>query len=301
VNQAKTPYVGRFAPSPTGPLHLGSLVAAVGSFLRARSQGGRWLVRIEDIDPPREQRGAADVILRALEWHGLEWDDEVLYQSRRMDRYAAALDALAGTKLVYPCTCTRKEIRAHHLEVSGSVRKVYPGLCRSGPVRPDRRSAYRLRVPAEVVEFTDLEIGVFRQDLPNECGDFVVKRRDGLFAYQLAVVVDDAAQGITEVVRGQDLLDSTPGQIVLQRFLAVPTPRYLHLPLVMSPGGGKLSKQTGARGLRRETARESLAAALEFLGLAPPADIRNAAVTDALHWAIGRWPRRKAAAGPNQQ
>lgn len=301
MSQAKTPYVGRFAPSPTGPLHLGSLVAAVGSFLRARSQGGRWLVRMEDIDPPREQQGAADAILRALEWHGLEWDDEVLYQSRRLDRYATALEELAGRKLVYPCTCTRKEIRAHHLKMTGSDRKVYPGLCRTGPRRPGRRPAYRLRVPDEVVKFTDLETGIFRQNLASECGDFVVKRRDGLFAYQLAVVVDDAAQGITEVVRGRDLLDSTPGQILLQRSLALPSPRYLHLPLVMAPSGDKLSKQTGAPGLRPESARESLSFALEFLGLVPPAEIRNAAVTETLHWAIGQWPRRKIAAWSAQQ
>jgi len=280
---------------------LGSLVAAVGSFLRARSEGGRWLVRIEDIDPPREQKGASDEILRALEWHGLAWDGEVEYQSRRTDRYTAALQELIGRELVYPCTCSRNEIRTHNLETTGCDGKVYPGLCRSGPRRPDRRFAYRLRVPDETLEFTDLEIGVFQQDLRTECGDFVLKRRDGLFAYQLAVVVDDAAQGITEVVRGRDLLDSTPGQIVLQRSLALPTPRYLHLPLVLSATGAKLSKQTGARGLRRESARESLASALDFLGLDCPAEIRNAATADMLRWAIARWPHREPAAGNAQR
>ena len=283
-------YVGRFAPSPTGPLHLGSLVAAVGSYLRARSRGGKWLLRIEDIDPPREQPGASAAILRALEWHGLEWDGEVIWQSRRLDLYQAALDDLVQRGHAYPCTCTRKEVRAHNLESRGSASTVYPGLCRTGPRRPTRRKAYRLRVPDDVLEFNDHMVGSCHYDLPRDSGDFVLKRRDGLMAYQLAVVVDDAAQGVTEVVRGRDLLDSTAGQIVLQRALGLPTPEYLHLPLVMASNGEKLSKQTGARGLQREDAATALTFALRFLGMEPPPDLANAAPRDLLDWGVSRWP-----------
>jgi len=286
-------YIGRFAPSPTGPLHLGSLVAALGSFLQARTRDGLWYVRIEDIDPPREQKGAVDAILSALEWHGLAWDGEVVFQSARLDQYRDALETLIDRDLAYPCTCTRGEIKAHNLETTGSATTIYPGLCRGGPRRAGRRRAWRLRVPDQAIEFTDLEAGVVRQDLRGHAGDFVLRRRDGLYAYQLAVVVDDAAQGITEVVRGLDLLDSTPGQIVLQHFLEFPTPDYLHLPLVMAPGGVKLSKQTGARGLREDEAAGSLVAALEFLGIDPPPDMRNAAVDDLIAWGISRWPVRR--------
>lgn len=300
MTPAEKTYVGRFAPSPTGPLHFGSLVAAVGSYLRARAEGGLWYVRMEDIDPPREQPGAADEILRALEWHGLEWDGEVVYQSLRLDRYSAAIEDLVARGLAYACTCTRSEIKAHNLRTTGSARTIYPGLCRTGPRRPGRRAALRLMVPDEIIEFTDLEVGPIRQDLRRHSGDFVLRRRDSLYAYQLAVVVDDAAQGITEVVRGQDLLDSTPGQIVLQQALGLPTPRYLHLPLVLSASGDKLSKQTGAPGLRREDAGRSVGAALDFLGLDPPTDIRRAAIAELLAWGIRQWPRRPGRAADQQ-
>ncbi len=292
MTPASIPYTGRFAPSPTGPLHLGSLVAALGSYLRARSQAGRWLVRVEDIDPPREQPGATGEILRALEWHGLQWDGEIVYQSHRLDRYAVALDTLCEQDLAYPCTCTRSDIKARNLALTGSATTIYPGLCRDGPLRPGRRSAYRLRVPDGIVEFEDLELGMFSQDLRQASGDFALRRRDGLFAYQLVVVVDDAAQGITEVVRGRDLLDSTPGQIVLQQALDLPTPGYLHLPLVTTAGGKKLSKQTGAAPLKQKDASHSLGRALGFLGLNPPQGLQNAAPAELIDWGVSRWPHR---------
>jgi glutamyl-Q tRNA(Asp) synthetase len=296
VTLTERPYVGRFAPSPTGPLHLGSLVAAVGSFLRARSQGGLWHLRMEDIDPPREPAGAANDILHALEWHGLEWDGPVVYQSLRLDHYRAALEDLLDRQLAYPCTCTRSEIKAHNLRTTGSATTVYPGLCRVRPRQPGRRYAYRLQVADTDLEFTDLEVGVVRQNLRHDIGDFVLRRRDGLFAYQLAVVVDDAAQGITEVVRGRDLLDSTPGQILLQQSLSLHTPRYLHLPLVMSPSGEKLSKQTGAKGLTRNDASRSLHTALDVLGLSPPRDMLDASVAELIAWGLRQWPGRPAGA-----
>jgi glutamyl-Q tRNA(Asp) synthetase len=286
-------YRGRFAPSPTGPLHFGSMVAALGSYLQARSAGGEWYVRIEDIDPPREVPGASDDILRTLEAYGLTWDSEVIYQSQRIDHYASALGNLAREGLAYSCSCTRREIREHNARHGARGTTVYPGLCRSGPLRPGRDTAYRLRVTGNHIEFTDQEVGVFRMHLRDDCGDFVLKRRDGLFAYQLAVVVDDADQRITEVVRGQDLLDSTPGQIYLQRVLGLPTPGYMHLPLVTNDAGQKLSKQTGARPLTTAEAPRTLHAALCFLGLSPPADLRNAAVEEIVSWGIGHWSSRR--------
>ena len=290
-------YRGRFAPSPTGPLHFGSLVAALGSYLQARSAGGEWYVRIEDIDPPREVPGASDDILRTLESYGLNWDSEVVYQSQRTDHYSSALRNLEREGLAYPCSCTRREIREHNARHRGRATTVYPGLCRSGPLRPDRDTAYRLRITGNRIEFADQEVGVFAMHLREDCGDFVLKRRDGLFAYQLAVVVDDADQQITEVVRGQDLLDSTPGQIYLQHVLGLPTPAYMHLPLVRNDAGQKLSKQTGARPLTTAEAPSTLHAALCFLGLSPSADLRNAAVEEIVDWGVRHWSCRTPSAG----
>lgn len=286
-------YRGRFAPSPTGPLHFGSLVAALGSYLQARSAGGEWYVRIEDIDPPREVPGASDDILRTLEAYGLKWDSEVVYQSRRIGHYDSALRTLVHEGLAYPCSCTRQEIRKHNARQRGRATTVYPGLCRSGPLRPDRDRAYRCRVTGTRIEFADREAGTFAMHLGDECGDFVLKRRDGLFAYQLAVVVDDAGQQITEVVRGQDLLDSTPGQIYLQQVLGLPTPDYMHLPLVTNEAGQKLSKQTGARPLTVADAPPTLHAALCFLGLSPPPELRNAAVEEIVDWGVFHWSSRR--------
>jgi glutamyl-Q tRNA(Asp) synthetase len=302
VSTPQVTYRGRFAPSPTGPLHFGSLVAALGSYLRARSSGGHWYVRIEDIDPPREVPGAASDILNTLAAFGLEWDGEVTYQSRRTDRYAAALETLIAQGAAYPCSCTRNEIRAYNRARIGSASTVYPGLCRDRPLRSDRRPAFRLRVPDSRLEVQDLEVGVYAMNLAQQCGDFALKRRDGLFAYQLAVVVDDAAQGITEVVRGQDLLDSTPGQIFLQRTLGFPNPAYMHLPVVTNSEGQKLSKQTGAQALSLDSAAHTLCEALAFLGLTPPNEMRHAAAKDVVAWGITHWASRRspATAHPGQ-
>jgi glutamyl-Q tRNA(Asp) synthetase len=291
---------GRFAPSPTGWLHFGSLVAAVGSFLDARASGGRWLLRIEDIDQQRTVPGAADAILRALAGLAFEWDGEVLYQSRRLDVYRAALNQLRDSGDVYPCACSRREIaaRAPALGVDGGL--VYPGTCRSG--LPPGRSArsWRMLAPAQEISFDDRVQGMQRQDLAAVVGDFVLLRADGQFAYQLAVVVDDAAQGITSVVRGADLLDSTPRQIWLAQRLRLPVPAYAHLPLVSNTAGEKLSKQTRARAIDAATGSPLLAAALEFLGHAVPTDVRHSQPPEFWRWAIANWsitrvPARRSA------
>jgi glutamyl-Q tRNA(Asp) synthetase len=261
-------YRGRFAPSPTGPLHAGSLVAALASWLDARARGGRWLVRIEDVDGPRCPPGTDKVILGQLAALGLLPDEPPVWQSRRGDLYQAALDRLIASGHVYGCACTRAEIaaaagpRAKHGEL------VYPGTCRHGTNgRPVR--AWRFRVDGHV-DWQDRRLGAQSQDLNAEVGDFVLKRADGLWAYQLAVVVDDAEQSITDVVRGEDLADNTPRQIALQRALRVATPRYLHTPLVLAADGHKLSKQNGAAAIDLNDPPMRLREAAMQLGLAPP-------------------------------
>jgi len=295
-------YRGRFAPSPTGPLHFGSLVAAVGSWAEARASAGEWLVRMEDLDPPREVPGAAAAILGTLESLGLEWDGPVVYQSTRADAYRAALDGLRRKGVLFPCACTRKEIADSAIAaLDGSL--VYPGTCRRGlpPGRPAR--ATRVRVEVDLVDFDDGLQGRVRQDLAREVGDFVLVRADGWFAYQLAVVVDDAAQGVTDVVRGADLLDSTPRQLFLQRLLGLPTPRYLHLPIAIDGRGEKLSKQTLAAPIDDARPATALAAALRFLGQSPPAGLERASGRTVLEWAAAHWdrgriPARRAIAVP---
>jgi glutamyl-Q tRNA(Asp) synthetase len=281
------PYRGRFAPSPTGPLHFGSLVAAVGSYLDARSLGGAWLVRMEDVDVPRCVSGAADAILRTLEVFGLDWDGEVVYQSRRTVLYEEAFQRLRDVGAAYPCGCTRKEIADSVL--NGVDGPIYPGMCRDGlPVGREGR-AWRVRTSgAGWLEFEDGLQGRITQNVEFEIGDFVVKRADGLFAYQLAVVVDDAAQGVTHVVRGADLLASTPRQIWLQRLLGLPTPIYMHLPVAVNAQGEKLSKQTLAAAIDRLDAAEAWWLALSFLCQAPPPSLRGdaRALRD---WAIANW------------
>lgn len=294
-------YRGRFAPSPTGPLHQGSLVAAVGSYLQAKAQGGRWFVRIEDLDPPREVPGAADDILRTLEAFGFEWDGEVMYQSRRHAVYEEALEKLRHSGALYACGCTRREIADS--SVHGIEGPVYPGACRAG-IAPGRvPRAWRVRTDNRAIEFEDRAQGPVRSTLETDIGDFVVKRADGLFAYQLAVVVDDAEQNIAEIVRGADLLDSTPRQIYLQRLLGLPTPECLHLPVVLTANGEKLSKQTRAPALDRRAPVTALWAALEFLGQAPEPALRDATPADFWREAIARWspaqlPRQRGKAGP---
>lgn len=237
--------IGRFAPSPTGPLHRGSLVAAVGSWLFARRAGGQWLVRMEDLDTPRVVPGAAEEILAALRRYGLEWDGEVGYQSQRTALYEAALAQLREKGLVYDCGCSRAELQRAASAPLGRE-PVYPGTCRNG-LPPGRMArAVRFRAPEEVIAFDDLLRGRIEENVAEMTGDFVVRRADGVFAYQLAVVVDDAAQGVTQVVRGGDLLSSTPRQIALQRALGYATPEYAHLPLVLNADGTKLGKRDGA-------------------------------------------------------
>lgn len=239
-------YIGRFAPSPTGRLHIGSLFSATASYLHAKSRGGLWLVRMEDLDPPREVKGAADDILRTLEAFGLEWDREVVYQSRRHHLYRQALDFLREKGLVYPCNCSRKTMRQQARR--GIDGFVYSGRCREYPVQTTH-CAWRLRTENNPIVFDDEIVGIYRQNLAQDIGDFVLLRADGFWAYQLAVVVDDAEQGISHVVRGQDLLVSTPRQIYLQGCLNYPAVHYAHLPLLTNAKGQKWSKQTFAPAL----------------------------------------------------
>ena len=278
---------GRFAPSPTGPLHFGSLIAALGSFLEARRQGGEWLVRMEDVDIPRTAPGAADAILRTLECCGLLWDGPVIYQSQRTEHYQAALDQLQCAGLAYPCSCTRRDLTGGPRGRDGAP--VYPGHCRNGPRQPSRPCAIRLRLPDIPLIFQDAVQGDYRQQLAREVGDVVIRRADGGFAYQLAVVVDDADQGVSEIVRGSDLLDSTPRQIYLQRALALPTPRYVHLPVAVDERGDKLSKQTHAPPLQDRNPGPQLWEALRFLGQQPPTTLIHAPPAEILAWALAHW------------
>ena len=260
---------GRFAPSPTGPLHLGSLVAAAGSWLYARAAGGRWLVRIEDIDTPRVVPGSAEEILDALRRYGFEWDGEIVWQSRRTKSYEEALAELRAANLVYDCACSRADLQRAASAPLGAE-PVYPGTCRNGIAPGKIARAIRFRVPDEVIGFDDLVCGHQAENVAERTGDFVVRRADGLFAYQLAVVVDDAEQGVTQVVRGADLLHSTPRQIALQRALRYPQPEYAHLPLVLNAEGAKLGKRDGALplpSLDEQRVRETLQLALRHLGL----------------------------------
>jgi glutamyl-Q tRNA(Asp) synthetase len=285
---SKTAYIGRFAPSPTGPLHFGSLVAAVGSYVQARSQQGRWLVRIDDLDPPREQPGASSRILRTFEVYGLHWDGEIMYQSRRTRAYGDALDQLHGLGAAYYCGCTRKRIQANSR--LGEFGHIYPGSCRE---RGLTKGSLRVRTHNRPIGFDDSLQGHFCQRLESEIGDFVVRRADRLFAYHLAVAVDDASQAVTEVVRGADLLDSTPRQIYLQQLLGLPTPCYLHLPIALDACGDKLSKQTGAEALSLFDPRPHVVAALRFLGHEPPALIQGEDLASIWSWAVQNWsPRR---------
>ncbi|MEZ5568787.1 MAG: tRNA glutamyl-Q(34) synthetase GluQRS [Halioglobus sp.] len=279
-------YRGRFAPSPTGPLHLGSLIAALASFLDARHYAGAWLVRMEDLDPPREEAGAAERILTSLQRHGLCWDEPVLYQSTRYAAYAQALKTLQQAGLLFTCRCTRAQIGAE-----GTC----CGACRHTPGAPvagragDRPGALRLAVPPDArVAFTDALQGTQHSALGQQLADFVVKRKDGLYAYQLAVVVDDFHQGISHVVRGADLLDSTPRQIALQQALGYPTPAYCHIPLITTRSGQKFSKQNNAPALDDSRAAHNLRLALDFLGQTPP-PTELTAVDDILRFATAGW------------
>ncbi len=284
---SKPTYRGRFAPSPTGLLHFGSLIAAVGSYLEARKHHGEWLLRMEDLDPPREMPGAASAILQTLEAFGFEWDGPVLYQSTRHAAYDAALESLKQHRWLYPCGCSRKEIADAGL--TGTEGVIYPGTCRNGLAAGKTARAWRIRVEDTAISFDDAVQGHISQNLARDIGDFILKRADGLYAYQLAVVVDDAMQGITHVVRGADLLDSTPRQIHLQRLLDLPTPHYAHLPVAVNEAGEKLSKQTLATPLDLEQPAPALWQALEFLGQHPPAALRSSDTPALWAWAHRHW------------
>lgn len=285
--EAPVPYRGRFAPSPTGPLHFGSLVAAVGSYLDARHHGGEWLLRIEDLDPPREVPGASDTILRSLEGFGMQWDGPVVYQSQRDDIYATALEELAHKGYLFGCACTRREIADSAIRSEAGL--VYPGTCRGG-LPPGRRArALRVRTEQRSIELVDRLQGNLQQQLDREVGDFIIRRADGLVAYQLAVVVDDADQQITHVVRGADLLDSTPRQLYLQQLLELPTPSYLHLPVAVDADAEKLSKQTFARDVIACMNNAALLDALTFLNQVLPESPDDASQDELWQWAIAHW------------
>lgn len=274
-------YVGRFAPSPTGPLHFGSLVAALASYLDAKANGGRWLVRIEDLDPPREVTGSSTLILRQLQALGMDWDDDVLYQSTRLSVYERILQQLENREYCFYCDCSRQR-------VSG-LEGVYDGRCRSRGLNSSPGLAIRLKISPKTVRFTDRIQGDYAQNLEHEVGDFILRRRDGLFAYQLAVVADDAAQKITHVVRGYDLLSSTPRQIYLQQRLGLPTPSYAHIPIIVNDLGQKLSKQHFAEPIDLKNVPSLLVSALQFLGMTPPPTLIGAAPAALMTWGAEHW------------
>lgn len=289
-------YRGRFAPSPTGPLHFGSLVAAVGSYLQARQQDGQWWLRIEDIDPPREAPGASDSIIATLNSLGFEWD-ELVYQSKRMNYYREALDYLQAQELIYPCTCSRRQLRDEQPDPSSTL--IYPGHCRERRFPCRERHALRILTRGAVIDFTDRLQGYQHCDLEHDAGDFILLRADGYVSYQLAVAMDDSDQGMSEVIRGCDLLDSTPRQIHVQRQLGLATPDYGHLPVVLGKDGQKLSKQTGAKPIGSEHPVTTLSQAMEFLGHPVPVDIQQASLQVFWDWAISSWSLSRVPSEPH--
>lgn len=286
-------YRGRFAPSPTGALHLGSLVTAVASYLEARSRKGEWLIRIEDLDATRVIPDSSRHILHTLASLGMNWDGEIIYQSQRLAAYQAALAKLKKKGLIYSCTCSRKDIAASALV--GIEGPIYPGSCRAGRLiaHAERPHAWRIRTDDRLIGFEDGLQGKVGQCVEREIGDFVVQRVDGIYSYQLAVVVDDAWQGITHVVRGADLLHSTPRQIYLQKLLGYATPCYLHLPLVVNEHGEKLSKQTRAAPLNLANPLPQLVAALRFLGQQPLSELIDGDIPSFWEWALANWQAEK--------
>jgi len=278
----KRRYRGRFAPSPTGPLHFGSLVAAAASYCQARAQQGQWWLRIEDIDRSREIPGSGDEIIRTLEVFGFKWD-AISYQKERLEYYLSAFEQLSRQQRVYPCTCSRKDI------AKLSPQRIYSGTCRSGHriTRPIR--SWRIQTETAPVTFTDRIQGDIKVNLSRECGDFILKRADGIFSYQLAVAVDDATQGMTEVMRGYDLLDSTSRQIYLQQQLDYPSPIYAHHPIAVGVDGDKLSKQSFAPAIKPDDAQKQIYRALQFLGQTPPEELQYETIENIWIWAIKHW------------
>lgn len=274
----KQPYIGRFAPSPTGPLHFGSLYTALASFLQARSQQGLWLLRIDDLDTPRNRKGSADSILKTLDSFGLHWDDSVVYQSQYLDVYHEILDNLVKDKLIYPCTCSRKTLTA-----------IYSGVCRDKRTLPKSPYSQRIKTDNCFIAFKDELQGLISHNLSEQHGDFILKRKDQIIAYQFAVVIDDDRQCINHVVRGYDLLDSTPRQIYLQQVLGLVTPDYMHVPVIMDEQGNKLSKQTLATAVDVKKPDAVIFELLTLLKQNPPSELQHAPSTELLRWAIEHW------------
>ena len=275
-------YKGRFAPSPTGPVHFGTLIAAIGSYLQAKKNQGKWLLRMEDVDITRKVDGADTDILHTLESFGFEWDGAIIYQSRQTEYYEQALEQLVSESMVFPCTCSRKKLA----ETNSNI---YPGFCRSAHLPVKSEHALRVLADNINIEFNDAVMGNQIQNIEQQCGDFIIRRRDNLFAYQLAVVVDDALQNVTEVVRGADLLGSTARQIYLQQLLHYPTPSYCHLPLAVDAAGNKISKSEGAAKIDLKNKEKTLIDALNFLGQQVPAELLKSNLEDIWMWAIINW------------
>ncbi|MEY3107373.1 MAG: hypothetical protein RIT35_1551 [Pseudomonadota bacterium] len=273
----KQPYIGRFAPSPSGPLHFGSLYTALASFLQARSKQGLWLLRIDDLDIPRNIKGAADSILKTLDIFGLHWDQSVFYQSQLVDIYQEVLDELFKENLIYPCTCSRKILT-----------DIYSGRCREKHGEPQNPYAYRLKTDSRVISFNDELQGLISYNLATH-GDFILKRKDHIIAYQFAVVIDDNRQQINHVVRGYDLLEATPRQIYLQQILGFDTPRYMHVPVIIDEQGYKLSKQTLATAVDLKNPSKIIYEVLTLLKQNPPTELQQAPVTEMLNWGIKHW------------
>jgi glutamyl-Q tRNA(Asp) synthetase len=287
VVPANQPYIGRFAPSPTGPLHFGSIYTALASFLQARSQQGKWLLRIDDLDTPRNSEGAADTILRTLESFGLHWDGSVYYQSDKLDDYNDILKELENHNLTYPCTCSRKELSYVHAKQS--LPDIYPGICRNKQASAGSPHALRIKTDNCILSFQDDLQGLISYNLAEQHGDFILKRKDRIIAYQLAVVIDDHIQNITHVVRGSDLLDSTPKQIFLQQKLGLRTPGYMHVPIIVDGQGYKLSKQTFAQPVDLKSPDDTIFELLTLLKQNPPAKLQHAPSTELLSWAQNHW------------
>lgn len=289
-------YIGRFAPSPTGPLHFGSLIAAVASYAEARKQHGRWLVRMEDLDKPREIAGAADHILHTLSAFGFEWDTDVIYQSERSSYYQAAFDELLSKGYIYPCSCSRKEIAdSASIGIEGAI---YPGTCLVHPPKPGSKVSWRIKTNHGPLVFRDAiqnsqNENIFSQNLAKDIGDFVLKRADGFFAYQLAAVVDDNIQSITHIIRGADLLSSTPRQIYLQQLLNFEQPQYSHVPIAVNAADEKLSKQTLAEAIDSTDAVNWLIKALQFLGQKPPKMLQKNSISEVWKWVFENWDLQK--------
>jgi len=296
LHYMKKTYRGRFAPSPTGPMHFGSLLAAISSYAQARQQQGKWLVRIEDLDLPRCDTTSTKLILNAIEAYGMQWDEDIVYQSQRDDYYQAALDILIEQGDTYGCACTRKEI--NNATTTNETNDIYPGTCRNGLQNGKKARSIRMRVSDVGTNFIDSVQPPFSQNLITDVGDFVIKRADNLFAYQLAVVVDDALQEITEVVRGSDMLDSTPRQIFLQQRLNYLTPEYMHIPLATNTAGQKLSKQTLAPAIETADPRPTLINALHFLQQDIPTEFRDNSVDEIWQWVVKNWSAKNIPARP---